>query len=313
MVTVVTKRDDTESLKKAMTEFVKKNDNELRKFIHYSTGIYDRDLVHDMLSELYCRLVQSKALLNYDENYVENSIRYYSDLAQQQKLAREKAIACGVARTDDDDVKIPTRSEIELASFDTYISNQLFWLMPLLAKKNFRHKYVSVSDEYVEKYIHNDINGDVACPEGRAQSDQTQQKKKKMYHEYRVVSHVSKRESRLAEEATDVFDLVSKDYGTLRINRSYEASLYDQDNDPVVAGYVEDFKQYIRRTESPNMTEKMITYLESKLDGCKGVEIAPMLKNSRRRKDKTGVSNNMVKIIRQNLQKKYSMWQGALA
>jgi DNA-directed RNA polymerase specialized sigma24 family protein len=118
-------------------------------------------------------------------------------------------------------------------------------------------------------------------------------------YDYRMMSYVNKDNSKMWVDGDDVFNYVHDNSATFKISKAYETSYFDTDEDPVLSGYLESFKAYIRETESPRSAEKMILFLEQRVAGCKGVEIAGMMK----------VSNNMVKIIKHTLRKKYDTWQ----
>lgn len=169
-------------------------------------------------------------------------------------------------------------------SFDTYIVNLFCWMLPFLSRKNFRHKHAVVpvsSRHYYEDPVENVDSG------------------KKVTYDYRIISYVRKHGDRMLLEMDDVFNYVSDDTGSFRVNGGYDTSLCDSETNPLSTHYVEEFKEYIRRTESSKTAERMILFVDQKCAGCSSVEIADMMR----------VSYNMVTIIRQSLQKKYTRWQ----
>jgi hypothetical protein len=85
---------------KTVEEFQKKNEDELKDFMVYKTGIYDQDIIKDTLQEFYTRLIQSKALENFDEN------------------------------------RAPSESENKL-NYERWVCNNFCWLLPILRKKNY--------------------------------------------------------------------------------------------------------------------------------------------------------------------------------
>ena len=264
-------KDKRAELKRAREEFVKKNETELRGFFKYKTGIFDRDMIHDALYEFYYRIMKSESLLFFGE--------------------LDKGSVYGIV---DENGKVVVDTEVKTASFETYITNQLCWVMPRQARQRYRNRNVPLSDAYRKKY---------SCEESGEEST-------KATIDYEVLSSVSPMASRAWAVEEDVFDRVSAGHATYKVSSAYEASQFDTGCDPAMSGYIADFKAYVCHTESPQMAEKMITYLEYKLKGCKGVMIAPLLKSTRKNfSGRVGVSNNMVKVIRQGLQKKFLKWQ----
>jgi DNA-directed RNA polymerase specialized sigma24 family protein len=223
---------------RTVKEFARKNENDLKRFMQFKTGICDPFLLEDAVQEFYIRLIESNALGLYDEK----------------------------------------RGE-----FDTYIGNLFCWMMPLLQRRAFRHKHTTIPRKLRIKY---GIDDEKANSNSKAKYD------------FQILSTV-KRDDRLWADEEDVFEFVDKDFASLKINRAYEASLYDLEDDPLMDEYVEEFKAYIRRTESPRNAKRMLLFIEQKFAGCRGVDIAGML----------GVSSAMVRNIKQDLQKKYVRWQ----
>jgi bifunctional DNA-binding transcriptional regulator/antitoxin component of YhaV-PrlF toxin-antitoxin module len=160
-------------------------------------------------------------------------------------------------------------------------------MMPFLQRKNFRHRHTTIPKKLRVKYGLEDPS--LMCH-------------KKAKFDYRMMS-VVKKDDRLWAGSEDIFDFVHGENATLKITKAYEHSMYDGCDDPLFDDYIEEFKAYIRRTETPKNAERMILFIEQKYAGCRGVEIAGMM----------GVSNNMVKIIKHSLQRKYNKWQGTPA
>lgn len=63
--------------------------------------------------------------------------------------------------------------------------------------------------------------------------------------------------------------------------------------------YLMEFKEYIKSTESLHSSDQMLTFLNLKEEGCKSSDIAVHM----------GVSDNMVKFIKQKVQKKFDLWK----
>jgi hypothetical protein len=275
-------KEKREWLQGAVEEFVEKNDKELRKFYVHKTGIYDRDMVHDAIGEFYLNLMESDALFSFGKT---------EDDAVYGK--RDEKGGYTIVRGIPEDKC--------LASFNTYITNRLCWLLPVLARKNFRHKRAHLP-KGCQKECYQNSTPNEEDSASRASVD------------YTLMSTVTVCDNKLWAEEKDVFELVGKRHAVLKISNACDSSLLDEGEDPTVTGYIDDFKAYIRRTERPAMAEKMIVYLDNKLEGCKGVMIAGMLKSSKKKAaGKPGVSNNLVKIVRQSLQRKYVKWQGIIA
>jgi len=278
--TVGDDKDKKLALKKAMEEFVINNENELKKFFQFKTGICDRDMIHDAIYEFYYRIMKTEALLSFGQ--VDEGAVY------------------GIPDGNGGVRKRAKPDSVKMASFETYITNQLCWMMPVLSKQNFRHKHTLARKGYVEKYVQNDIR------RGNVQSN-------RITMDYSMVTCAPPLSERTWVKDTSVFEVVSNEHAYYKVCSAYETSLFDDTIDPAASGYIENFKNYIRSTETPKMAEKMITYLDHKLEGCKGVMIATMIKSSKKGAEKkVGVSNNMVKIIRQNLQRKFVKWHGSM-
>ena len=63
--------------------------------------------------------------------------------------------------------------------------------------------------------------------------------------------------------------------------------------------YLKEFKDYIISTESVHCRNQMITFLTMKEEGCRSSDIAIHM----------GVSDNMVKFIKQKVQRKFERWK----
>lgn len=85
---------------KTIEEFYQENDQQLRDFMVYKTGIKDQDIINEAIQEFYIRLINSKVL----EEFNEDNVKYGSV---------EKV-------------------------FETWICNMLCWVLPVMKKKNFR-------------------------------------------------------------------------------------------------------------------------------------------------------------------------------
>ena len=63
--------------------------------------------------------------------------------------------------------------------------------------------------------------------------------------------------------------------------------------------YLREFRGYIFKTEPEKNRNQMLTFLNCKLYGCRSTEIALIL----------GISDNMVKFIKQKVQRKFARWK----
>ena len=104
------------------------------------------------------------------------------------------------------------------------------------------------------------------------------------------------------EEDLDVFDFVyganaHSEYGIVRYNMP--DSVYLQEDMESVNNMLA-FIEYLKETE-PNKAkvERMVCFLEHKMLGLKATDIASIL----------GVSDNMVKIVKNNIYDKYKKWE----
>jgi len=105
-------------------------------------------------------------------------------------------------------------------------------------------------------------------------------------------------------ESTDVFDLVygctdDNNYGISKKNAP--SSLYISEEEEITK-HICSFIQHIKDTEPDKVkAQKMICYIESKMHGCVANDIALML----------GVSDNMIKIMKNSLYERYKKWETA--
>jgi len=61
-----------------------------------------------------------------------------------------------------------------------------------------------------------------------------------------------------------------------------------------------DFMRYVRRTRTPKAASRISSYLKYRTSGCNGADVARIL----------GVSNNMVKMIKEQVRESYEEWRG---
>lgn len=222
----------------SVEEFVKRNENDLRRYMIFKTGIFDKNLVDEAIQEFYVKLIETKALETYDEDE---------------------------------------------GAFSTYITNLFCWTLPGLRNKNFRINFdvlssVSVGTGYDARRM--DIWDVIYMRSNRVSK-------------FKPKKPASKREEiRTSTEA-------SNPRISFNVEASFPCPALDNMNEDLFIRELENFKDYIKKTESKRNAKRMILYIDRKLDGCLSVDIAKMLK----------VSTTMVRIIKRELRYKYLKWK----
>jgi DNA-directed RNA polymerase specialized sigma24 family protein len=122
---------------------------------------------------------------------------------------------------------------------------------------------------------------------------------------YTFVSQVLDRDAQMRyDEYTDVFEILAgREAGPYLenvIDPSYEASHAGAHEEDDSDGTVKDFSRYVQRSQTPNSAKHILPYLEYQTKGCSGADIAQML----------GVSNNMVKFVKEKVADTYEQWKG---
>lgn len=103
-------------------------------------------------------------------------------------------------------------------------------------------------------------------------------------------------------EVEEIWDHVSNFEGlnTYKICSSpCTPSSFTEDQNDLFDIYVEEFKEYIDRTESASLSHQMHIFIDLRQEGFKSTDIAKYL----------NVSDNMVKFIKQKLQKRFELWK----
>jgi DNA-directed RNA polymerase specialized sigma24 family protein len=111
-----------------------------------------------------------------------------------------------------------------------------------------------------------------------------------------LISHVKNRRHNCEE---DIWDYVSKNYGFYKISGREYTELFEYDFDYDLDKYIDNFREYICEKEQGNRAKQMVIFINNKKDGYKSTDIASML----------NVSDNMVKIIKQRVKKRYNEWK----
>ena len=126
----------------------------------------------------------------------------------------------------------------------------------------------------------------------------TTQGKKNSRINHDAISTV-KIKTKMDTREVDVWEFTSREQGWFTPHQQYQAAHVYQDQENTLDFEFQQFIAFIRRTEPARRAERMILFLEKRTLGCKSVDVAYML----------GVSNNMVKIIKKSVQRKYRKWQ----
>jgi len=123
--------------------------------------------------------------------------------------------------------------------------------------------------------------------------------KKNVSVKYDFISFV-KIEKAQKIKVEDIWDHIDKEYGPYKIEySSYNPSVLDEYEEKSVSLDIEEFKEYIKKTEKARSAKQMLTFIEKKDEGLASVDIAIIL----------GVSSNMVKIIKSKILRKFKVWK----
>ena len=148
----------------------------------------------------------------------------------------------------------------ELASFDTYVLTMLCRMLPYEKRRNPRARYSHVSS--------------FSNPEGSPSQ---------------------------GVDELDIFELVynSSSNQEFSVMRKNMPSCVNQKEEDDCVKHMLSFIDYVKASE-PNKkkADKMVCFLEHKMQGCLATDIARML----------GVSDNMVKIMKNSIYDKYKKW-----
>jgi DNA-directed RNA polymerase specialized sigma24 family protein len=129
------------------------------------------------------------------------------------------------------------------------------------------------------------------------------EKRKNPMARYSHVSAINYTEGGTARcaEDVDIFDFVygleeQTEFSVARKNRP--SAVYQDEEDESIKHMIA-FIAYVKKTETnKKKSDSMICFLERKMDGCLATDIANML----------GVSDNMVKIMKNSIYDKYKKW-----
>jgi RNA polymerase sigma factor (sigma-70 family) len=106
--------------------------------------------------------------------------------------------------------------------------------------------------------------------------------------------------ARCAEDV-DIFDFINgiDTHTEFKINRKNVPSSLYQDEEDECTKHMLSFIEYVKKTETNKKKSKnIVCFLEHKMAGCLATDIARIL----------GVSDNMVKIMKNNIYDKYKKW-----
>jgi len=162
--------------------------------------------------------------------------------------------------------------------FSTYVTRLFCWLFPVLRKRNFRN--------IVTRTIREEVNG--------------KKIKKKVEVIYEVLSTFKSGSDRMWRTTeNDIWDYVSSKNSYLNLHSLYCNSHVMPDVENDLECSFQRFIKYIEKTEPVKRAERMVFVLKHRYDGCKSRDIAIML----------GVSDNMVKLIKNSVREKYQEWE----
>jgi DNA-directed RNA polymerase specialized sigma24 family protein len=174
----------------------------------------------------------------------------------------------------------------EEGAFKTYITNLFFWSLPGMRRKNFRVNFDVLSSVTIDIGSSLQKNVDVWDFVGG-----------KSCH---TVDFEPKRSVSKDKGSKDEVPNVNTDpHVRLRVDCRFNCPSLDSAEEESFYSDIEDFKNYIRRTESSIKAKRMVTYIEKKLEGCKGSDIAEILK----------VSSTMIRLIKNETKEKYAKWK----
>lgn len=123
-----------------------------------------------------------------------------------------------------------------------------------------------------------------------------QKAKKNIAIKYTFVSQVST-DSNTRE---DIWDHAGDFSGPFRFDFCpCTPRIVEEQEERTYCQYLKEFKEYIVSTETVHSSDQMITFLTMKEEGCRSSDIAIHM----------GVSDNMVKFIKQKVQRKFERWK----
>lgn len=103
---------------------------------------------------------------------------------------------------------------------------------------------------------------------------------------------------------TDIFDGVATGgngpYVEHVVDGCYAVSSIHENEEVEADISMREFIDYLHRTQSRKAAARLVPYIEHRTEGCNGADVAKIL----------GVSNNMVKIIKENAKRSYEQWRG---
>jgi DNA-directed RNA polymerase specialized sigma24 family protein len=167
-------------------------------------------------------------------------------------------------------------------SFKTYITNLFFWSLPLIRRKNFRVNFDVISSVTLDSGGCLQKNVDVWDFVGSRSHSTTEFEPKK-------------RRSKKEDSSDNYYPLST----TYKIDSRFVCPVMDSAEEESFYSDMEDFKRYIRRTESKVKAERLITYIEKRLEGCVGPDIATILK----------VPSETIRNIKNESKEKYRKWK----
>lgn len=188
---------------RTVKEFAEQNEQELKSFMIYKTGIRDEEIIRDTVQDFYVKLIESRALDKFDP-------------AQVTYGSLEKC-------------------------FSTYICNLFCWLLPMLAKKNFRARFNVISAVHFRN-----------SPAS--------------YFNY-------------ATDVWDytMTDNNTNPYVSFCVDPHYGASHTSVDEEYVAHATFEDFREHVVETEKPKKADRILELIDRRAEGCTSRDVASIL------------------------------------
>lgn len=176
--------------------------------------------------------------------------------------------------------------DIKAGSFNNYITSLFFWTLPHTGKKNFRIKFDVVSSVTISNGNQTQKNVDVWDLVSGVSEYTVDFEPKKPASKKTIEDEISNDADRSASTS-------------FRVDCRFKCSAFERAQEDNFYRELRDFKKHIKKTEPAFKAERMITYIEKKMEGCLGVDIAETLK----------LSSAMIRIIKNDTKEKYLVWR----
>jgi hypothetical protein len=186
-----------------------------------------------------------------------------------------------------DENRAPTEEENKL-NYEKWVCNNFCWLLPILRKKNYRGvlKIKMTKDE-------------IECRDNAIEEDLEKLEKDSDYEVLRFYSTLNVKEGH-TEIPKDIFEVISPStkINGYTVDDRFRVSMVEQEEDLDAKKTLCSFFRNVRKTMPEKKAYQIESYMKYRLQGLNSVDIAILL----------GVSNNMVKFIKQEAKEKYEKW-----